>query len=128
MIVRTPVMLALTASVMAALPIAADCKPPPHALTTQELKAVVPGSSIGRPSTGYESAVEQFWKDGTYLQLADNSGDEGTYTIKDGRICIQSRYHKNLCRYLLRDQDGQYWLTMDDLPNGLNYRVGISKH
>ncbi len=125
---KSLVMSALAASVMSVLAISpADCRTAPHVLTTKQLKVIVPGHSIGEPYLSYESGVEQFRRDGTYLQLGDNFQDPGTYTIKDSMICIRSESYKSLCRFLLVDNEGQYWL-ITDLSKKTYHKVVISKH
>jgi len=119
----------MSVSVVSALLISSvESKTAPHILTTEELKVAVPGHSIGRADVlPHESQVEQFRMDGTYLMLGDNFQDPGKYILRDNMICIQSVSYKTMCRFLLVDQHGYYWLVRD-LTKKSYRKVVISKH
>jgi hypothetical protein len=82
-------------------------------LTTIEVELLLRGSRIveedNRPS--YMKTPEHFQENGHYVRHADNFEAHGSYTFRDGQVCDQAEREAEVCRRVLIDKDGRYWIV-----------------
>jgi hypothetical protein len=84
-----------------------------HRLTTAELEALLRGSRITQPDrpARYMRTPEEFRENGTYVRFEDNFEARGTYTFKDDAVCVTAERDPEVCRRLMLDKSGTYWIS-----------------
>jgi hypothetical protein len=99
-----------------------------HVLTTSELEAVLPGSWIIDTEIPYSFCCypEMFYSRGEYVRHADNYEAHGTYRISDNRVCVVAEREEELCRLVMVDAKGQYWISKKHSPQSFR-RITINK-
>ena len=96
-------------------------------LTTSELVTLLSGSTFTQPDRQYswQRTPEEFHKDGTYIRHADNFEGRGSYNIQGGSVCVTETREREICRQVMIDRDGQYWITKrNNMPGLIRISVG----
>lgn len=93
---------------------------PYHWLATSELETLLRGSRIieadnNRPS--YMRTPEIFSRNGHHARYADNYEHHGKYSIRNGAVCDQAMGEQEVCRHILVDKDGRYWIVGRENPS-----------
>jgi hypothetical protein len=99
-----------------------------RALTTNELEALLRGTSIIEPHRPNSCCwyPEMFAGRGEYVRYADNYEAHGTYRFQDGQICVLAEREEELCRHVMVDAEGHYWISRPHSPQSFK-RIEISK-
>ena len=82
-------------------------------LTTAELGQLLRGSRITQPDRreSYMRSPEEFHENGSYVVHGDNYEAHGKYSFKDDAVCAQAERDPEVCRRILIDRDGRYWIV-----------------
>lgn len=90
-------------------------------LTTHELEALLPGTRIVEAdvSVSYMRTPEEFHKNGSYVRHADNYEAHGKYSVRDNSVCDHALGEQAICRKILIDKEGRYWINSRDNPRHL---------
>ena len=90
-------------------------------LTTNELEALLPGNRIveADAQVSYMRTPEEFHKNGSYVRHADNYEAHGKYRFKNDAVCDHALGEQEVCRKILTDDKGQYWIAGRDNPGHL---------
>lgn len=78
-----------------------------------ELESLLRGSRITQPDRreSYMRTPEEFHKNGSYVRHEDNFEAHGKYSFKDDAVCAQAEQDPEVCRRVLIDKDGRYWIV-----------------
>lgn len=102
----------LSALLMVAQTSTAQHEIAPRALTTKEIRKLLPGSYVQEiVPAGLQdlSTPETFATDGRHIEYADNREIEGRYTIDRALVCVKDEVGRKYCRFMLVDNGGQYY-------------------
>lgn len=118
------VSILLTALFISTSPATAE-KPHYRWLTTGELENLLRGNRITQPDKpAYQRTPEEFHKNGWHVLYADNYEAHGKYTFRNDSVCDQELGHKEICRKILIDDQGRYWIVSRTNSRLLN-RISI---
>ena len=92
---------------------AADENPLYRWLSTAELETLLRGSWITQPDrrVSYMRNPEEFHENGSYVLHGDNYEAHGKYSFRDNAVCDQAERNPEVCRRVLIDKHGQYWIV-----------------
>lgn len=95
-------------------------------LTTNELDALLRGSIVVEDANvpSYTKTPEEFRRDGSHVRYADNYEAHGKYAFRDNAVCDQELGKRELCRGVLIDKEGRYWIVSREVP-GLLVKVSV---
>lgn len=122
---RTKLKIALTSFTLTSAAYAAPQEPSsqlPRIIGGKELEALVRGATISRLPPDYQSSLEIFRPDGSYV---DTDGAKefgaGTYYFTGNRFCIREGDRKpDHCRSVLIDKSNRTWLITEGEKLGLD--------
>jgi hypothetical protein len=99
-------------------PTAAAESPPYRWLNTSELEALLRGSRIVEADNmpSYMKTPEDFHQNGRHVRYADNYEGHGKYSFRDSAVCDQEIGGQEVCRRILIDKQGRYWIVSRDDP------------
>jgi len=82
-------------------------------LTTSELETLLRGSRITQPDRreSYMRTPEEFRENGSYVRHEDNFEAHGKYGFRDGAVCVAAEQDPEICRKIMIDENGRYWIT-----------------
>ena len=82
-------------------------------LTPAEMETLLRGYRIveadNRPS--WMHTPEEFHQDGSYVLHGDNYEAHGKYSFRNDTVCVQAERDPEVCRRILIDKDGRYWIV-----------------
>ena len=109
--------LGVTALLLIASP-AATQSPPYRWLTSGELDSVLRGSRIIEADAreSYMRTPELFHQNGSYARYSDNYEVHGKYSFRNDAVCDQAVGEPEVCRKILVDQAGRYWIVGRENP------------
>lgn len=119
--------LYLSACLLAlAAPQTAEPNPAYRWLSTTELDALIRGSIVVEDTNApsYMKTPEEFCRDGWYVRYADNYEAHGKYAFRDNAVCDQELGKREVCRGVLIDKQGRYWIVNREAP-GLLLKVSV---
>ena len=90
-------------------------------LAASELQDLLIGSRITQPDRqpSYARVPEDFLRDGTHIFHADNYEGRGRYYVRDNSVCVNHERRREICRHVMIDQQGQYWISKRNGQPGL---------
>ena len=102
--------------------------PQSRALTTSELETVLRGTSIIDAYRPYSFCCypEVFLRNGDYVRHEDNFEAHGSYRIKDNQVCTKAEEEEELCRRVIVDANGEYWIGRSQ-PRESMRRISIRR-
>jgi len=86
--------------------------PPYRWLTASELETLLRGSLIVEADVraNYLRTREEFHRNGNYVRHDHNYEAHGKYTFRDDAVCDQALGDQEVCRRVLIDAHGRYWI------------------
>lgn len=87
-------------------------------LATSELETLLRGSQIIEADirVSYMRTPEEFHQNGRYVRHADNYEANGKYSFRHDAVCDRAYGEPEVCRKILVDQAGRYWIVGRENP------------
>ena len=93
--------------------------PQSRVLKTSELETILRGAWIIDAHIPYSYCCypEMFHRYGEYVRHSDNFEAHGTYRFKGDEVCVVAEQEEELCRRVMVDSRGRYWISRSHRPN-----------